>query len=109
MVTVKIRDDRKRHRTTLRMQGHAGADTEGKDLVCAAVSTLAYTLAQTMMCLYADGKLLHEPALRLEKGDVLVEVHPTTDGYAEVLYAFYVIRVGLALLAKTYPEYVRVE
>ena len=36
--------DRKTH--TLTMNGHAGADVKGRDIVCAAMTILAYTYAQ---------------------------------------------------------------
>ena len=40
---------------TLKLSGHAGQAEHDKDIVCAAASILAYTVAQTLQFQYEEG------------------------------------------------------
>lgn len=91
----------------LQLQGHAGAAPKGKDLICAAASMLAYTLAQTMEFMQEEGGLQVKPTIRLEEGDVLILAKPKPDRYAEALHAFFVTQAGYHLLEHNYPQNVK--
>lgn len=82
---------------TLRITGHAGF-CPGNDIVCAAVSTLACTLAATLDALGAD-----VTALRMEPGDVIITAHAGKG----VETAFLMVRTGLRQLAEAYPKNVK--
>lgn len=104
MIQTVFEEQRDRRVILLRLRGHAGQAQSGSDVICAAASILAYTVAQTAAYLYADGKLRRRPYIRLEKGDAIVTVRPKEEFYDEALYAFFVAQVGYSLLAKNYPQ-----
>ena len=89
------------------VEGHAGFDSQGRDIVCAAASMLA----QTMMRWAAE----HESCIRrfvaVEFGDGRAELDFWTegDGIREADVAFGVIEGGFRLLAERYPEHVRMK
>ena len=80
-------------KTHVTLQGHAGSDVYGRDLVCAAVSALVLTLA-------ANVEGMEGAEISLEAGNSRIQCGP--DGEA----AFDCICLGFALLAKKYPDYV---
>lgn len=77
---------------SLRISGHAGTAPAGQDLVCAAVSILAETLAD---CLPAGAAVLGEGLAEFS----FPEPDPQVD---------FVVR-GMELLAKCCPEAVKME
>ena len=91
----------------LYLRGHAGAAAPGEDPVCAAASILAYTAAQHFSYLYAEGKLEGRPDLRLEKGDAALCAIPQEDYLDEALHGLYVLSLGYALLARQYPQHLK--
>lgn len=93
----------------LQLQGHSGAAKQGEDLICAAASMLAYTLAQTMEFLSEDAGLQVKPTIRLEPGNTLILAKPKKENYAEALHAFFVTQAGYHLLEKNYPKNVQLQ
>lgn len=91
---------------TLKLTGHAGQAKKGQDIVCAAASILAYTVAQTLQFMYEEGGLQKKPHLKLEEGDTIIVAKPKAESYAEALHTFFVAQVGYHLLSKNYPKYV---
>ena len=91
---------------TLKLTGHAGQAEHGQDIVCAAASILAYTVAQTLQFMYEEGNLKKKPHIKLEEGDTIIVGKPKDDTYAETLHTFFVAQVGYHLLAHNYPQYV---
>lgn len=81
----------------LLVRGHAGYDENGRDIVCAAVSALVYTLVGTL----EDGGRLGSSVLRA--GLAVVE------GTGECGREFAMTGQGLRLLARQYPEYISVK
>ena len=93
----------------LEMSGHAGHGKKGEDIVCSAASILAYTVAQTVAHMAAQGKLLDAPQIVLEPGKCHVSAKPGKDTFYEVFHSFFVVQVGFYLLATRYPENVKLE
>lgn len=91
---------------TLKLTGHAGQAKKGQDIVCAAASILAYTVAQTLQFMYEEGGLQKKPHLKLEEGDTIIVAKPKAESYAEALHTFFVAQVGYHLLSKNYSQYV---
>lgn len=91
----------------LKVTGHAGAAEPGKDIVCAAATTLAYTVAQVLQFMYEERQLRKKPRIRMEAGDILIVVKPRDEFYAEALHTFFVAQAGYHLLSHNYPQYVR--
>lgn len=87
------------------MRGHAGADEHGKDIVCAAASMLAATLADNVYAMY-DGGLIREMCVKLEDGDAEIVCVPAA-GYRKLIaVVFEAISLGFAHLAQDEPDYV---
>lgn len=91
----------------LSMVGHAGHGKKGEDIVCAAASILAYTAAQAVAFMAAQGKLTGEPVIVLEPGKCLVRAQAGSEKFYEVFHTFFVVQVGFSLLATRYPENVK--
>ncbi len=90
-------------RLLLRMEGHAGAGTEGEDLVCAALSMLAMTLERRVTEL-AEHCF---PSVSRAPGTLLIACSPDETGLGQCRECFETVAAGLALLAAEKPEYVR--
>lgn len=95
----------KRNSHSLRLQGHAGAGKPGNDLVCAAVSALALTLADNVAQLTAQGDV-DRTLLRLESGDSWVRCRSKGKMRPVVTLIFDSICEGFSLLQTLYPEHV---
>lgn len=67
--------------------GHAGFARKGKDIVCAAASTLIFTLINSVPCIYDD------------EGDLYIKVLREKDRNV-----FETIVKGLGLLSVSYPD-----
>lgn len=79
----------------LELTGHAGWGQRGQDVVCAAATCLAYTLAYNLQCLDA-GDLV----ARLDPGDILIQAAPERE--ARKYFRF--VQRGLRMLEQNYPE-----
>lgn len=85
------------------VKGHAGTAPAGQDLVCAAVSTLTYTLAENVAQLHRLGKVA-EPEIRLENGDAEISCVPSV-AFKNIVRAFFeAVCIGFALLEEKYPD-----
>jgi uncharacterized protein YsxB (DUF464 family) len=83
------------------LEGHAGYAEEGKDIVCASASILAYTLASIVESLDKDA------TISLEPGDTVIECNCLTAyQYTSIKNAFNYTKVGYALLEQSYPQHV---
>ena len=91
------------------IDGHAGQDDSGHDIVCSAASILAYTLAQTMRYIAEQKGFETKPVIHLSDGKATVLVRPKEEYEGEVLQTFFTIEVGYSLLAQNYPQYVELK
>ena len=92
---------RRFNRVTVR--GHAGTAPAGQDLVCAAVSTLTYTLAENVAQLHRWRKVA-KPKIRLENGDAEISCVPAAACRSAVMDVFEAVCIGFALLEEKYPD-----
>lgn len=90
------------------VDGHAHSDEEGKDLVCAAVSALTYTLAANVAHICKGGQA-REQVCVMERGHSEISCKPLNRYRYGVALAMDAVCVGYELLAGQYPEYVRYE
>ena len=90
----------------LSIKGHAGAAEEGKDIVCASASILAYVVAQTITDLRKKRMLKNPPIIILRKGCSIISCKPMECCYDVAKYAFIYAKTGLELLQHNYPDYV---
>ena len=98
---IKVTVDMSKHEVTI--SGHAQYDEKGKDIVCAAVSILFYTLVET---LEAGQKMLRKNSLKkiIKEGESLVSCVPLKAYEPNVALVFFTIMNGIQLLADDYPE-----
>jgi uncharacterized protein YsxB (DUF464 family) len=106
MVRAEFFTNKESGSITLKLSGHAGQAEKGQDIVCAAASILAYTVAQALQFMYEQGELQKKPHIRLAEGDTIIVAKPNPETYAEALHTFFVAQVGYHLLAHNYPKYV---
>ena len=89
----------------LEIDGHAGYAPAGQDIVCAAVSTLTYTLVQNLaLMLCAD-----EYTADLEDGHARITACPPEASAELCRCIFMTIANGYAMLAAQYGQYIQFE
>ena len=94
----------------LTVEGHAGSDTQGHDLVCASASILAYTVAQVVSAMEHHGDLKGKPCIELSEGDATIIFRCKNDDiYAEARHTFFVAETGYSLLAHNFPQYLDIK
>ena len=76
----------------LAVRGHAGYGRQGQDIVCAGVSALVYALAGTLQ----ETERLAEAVMEPGRAEVT--------GRGECCREFALVRCGLEMLARQYPE-----
>ena len=87
------------------VKGHAGAGTEGNDIVCSAVSTVAYTVIGSLQELAGiDGAEIKEGLMKFR---IPTDILPDKVDLVSVIFA--VMEVGFQQIAASYGSYVKVE
>ena len=89
----------------LKVDGHAHSAPPGQDLVCSAVSTLVYTLAQNLMLTLHD----EDYSVLLTEGHSYIEAHPPDDRVEQCHHIFMTIANGLCMLEAQYGQYIHLE
>ena len=92
----------------LSMAGHAGAAPKGQDIVCAAATMLMYTAAQAALDMWSRGELQTSPSVKLDDGSAGVAFRPKEEAMEKGRLVLDVIRRGLEVLGKRYPENVAI-
>ena len=100
MIYIKFMPDE----YTVFITGHAEHDEKGKDIVCAAISTLFYTLAESLNAVAPmfDGEMQFSD----KEGNGYLKVTPKKEFEANVSLIYWTVLKGFELVAKTYKEYV---
>lgn len=102
---TRITYDRLELKVTI--EGHANHDEIGKDIVCAGISSLTYTLAMYVDKLNRFGKTLFAPNIRLDDGNAEISVVVKGNHEHQVREIFDAICEGYELLSQTYPDNVQ--
>lgn len=91
----------------LDITGHAEHGEKGEDIVCAAVSTLFYTLAEA---LYEYRHMMKEDIIFSdEDGNGHIECKPKSEFEANVSLIYWTIMTGFDLVARNYEKNVKFE
>lgn len=89
----------------LEINGHAGHGKKGKDIVCSAISTLFYTLGET---LYDSAEMLEEaPIFKDEEGDGYLCCTPKEEYQGNVACFYKTALTGMQMVANNYPKNVK--
>ena len=87
---------------TLDITGHAEHGKKGEDIVCSAISTLFYTLAQS---LYESKHMMSEDiAFSDEDGNGHLSCKPKAEYEANVSLIYWTILTGFELVEKNYKK-----
>jgi uncharacterized protein YsxB (DUF464 family) len=100
---IQVTYHRQYNRVTV--EGHAGAGPEGHDLVCAAVSAIALTLAGNVSYMESQ-EAVHGVTIKLEEGHAEIQCTPYRRYKDSASQIFRAICVGFELLATKYPEHI---
>ena len=90
------------------VEGHAGSGPEGHDLVCAAVSALALTLAGNVSHMEAQ-EAVYSVVVDLKEGNAEIQCTPYRRYKESVSQIYRAICVGFELLATKYPNNISYE
>ena len=82
-------------------KGHAGFAGKGYDVLCASISILSYTLAQTAITLHEQGFLTKKPNIKIEDGFTKIVMKPHKGMERDVHNAIAVVQIGFLLLTET--------
>ena len=94
--------------TRLTVEGHARFAEEGKDLVCASATILAYTLASFVEKMEQEKKCWAAMS-HFEKGTCIVSCIANEGYKAEVTNGYDIICRGFDILSEKFPDYVSFE
>ena len=94
MIEVIVTDD------YINVQGHADYAESGKDIVCAAVSTLTYTLINSINALTGDVIEVGD-----NPGNMFVKLKSLSDKGRLLIDSFF---IGVCEIANEYPQCVRI-
>lgn len=86
----------------LSMYGHAGGGEYGHDLICAAATTLAYTLAQVVTNMDERGELKEAPVIHITHGEAQISFRSRDAEQGRITMD--VLQAGLGCLAHNYPQ-----
>lgn len=94
MIAITVQQDR------ITVSGHAEYAEHGKDIVCAAISTLTQVLIASVEELTAADI---KPAVN--SGYTVIDMEESTERAQVLIDSFF---IGCQMVAEQYPEYVRV-
>lgn len=93
------------HTLEIKIEGHAGQNKKGKDIVCAAISTLFYTLGQALID--SEHMLEEKPIFKDEDGHGYLICKPKAEYEGNIARTYWTILIGFELLEKNYSKYVK--
>jgi uncharacterized protein YsxB (DUF464 family) len=105
MITITYKAHGKKHK--LSIEGHAESGEAGKDLICCAVSTLFYTLAQSMIEANHEGMLAKTPSIHEENGNGTISCVANGKYEANISLIWWTIINGFMLLEENYPQNIK--
>lgn len=84
--------------------GHANYGQYGSDIVCSAITILAYTLAESVNDAKKCEYLSHPPSIMISDGLIVIDCLPLSEQYDRMLTVFNTIKSGYKVLTANYPE-----
>jgi uncharacterized protein YsxB (DUF464 family) len=105
MIKITYKAKGKKHK--LSIEGHAESGDQGKDLVCCAISTLFYTLAQTIMEANEQGLLAKAPSIHEKNGNGTISCIANGRYEPNISLIWWTIINGFMLLEENYPKNIK--
>lgn len=87
--------------------GHAGFDDKGKDIVCAAISAIAYTLLNALKWA-EDESCLNIRVENVSDGNIYLEVLPYDFSKERIDTIIDTCIIGFSLIEEEYPDYITI-
>ena len=103
---MKVTFTERPEKLSLKVEGHAGYAEHGKDIVCAAASILAYTVARYVEYEDKQGTLKAPAVIKLDSGDVEITCEPKPEILKWLWDAYQFAKMGYLILAQNYPQHV---
>lgn len=100
---IKVIFNRQFYRLTV--SGHAGSGPKGHDLVCAAASAIALTLAGNVAHLEAQ-EAVHGVTIKMEEGNAEIQCTPYRQHKNTVMLILQSVCMGFELLSTKYPDHI---
>lgn len=100
---VKIILTEKNGAFELHAKGHAGYAEQGKDIVCAAVSILLFTLIESIN----ESDLLQQPIVVQREGNTFIRLVPKIENTGKIRGVFDVVANGFILLQENFQKNVK--
>ena len=97
MITIKVKKGKK---INIVVDGHAGSNEIGKDVVCAAVSTIVLTLTRAMNQIRATG---FEATLQKGHAEIVCRNTKANKPYIHMALS------GFVMLSGMYPQYITLD
>ena len=91
----------------LKVEGHADHGKKGEDIVCAAISTLFYTLAEALC--QSEEMMTAPLSFDESDGEGYIRCFPKEEYMGNISRTYWTILVGLQLVAHSYPTNVTFE
>ena len=107
MTMVTIDKQIRKGTLTFSALGHADPDSDGPNIVCAAISMLSYTLLQRCLNLQEEG-LLKSLDHEFESGEARITAEAKGRGKKQLISACDTVLSGFALLQDDYPEQIEI-
>lgn len=86
----------------LKIEGHAQHGKKGEDIVCAAISTLFYTLLEA---LHQSEDMMASPLSYDDSdGQGYIKCSPKEEYMGNITRTYWTILVGMELVANNYPD-----
>ena len=98
MTRIEVNDKGTIHE--IKIEGHAGFSKAGSDIVCAAVSALAYTFVNRLEDLMEKERV---ESLDYQEKDGFIGITFDSDT-TEALASFETIKIGFLMLEQNYPQ-----
>ena len=86
----------------LTVLGHAEHGKKGEDIVCAAISTLFYTLGEALN--QSKEMLKSEPVFKDENGKGILSCVPKKEYRGNIALTYRTVLIGMELVANNYPK-----
>lgn len=107
MIKVYAKKNEETGEYMFKVKGHCNTAEYGKDLVCAAVSILSLTLAQTIK--FNNNLLDEKPQITIHQGKAKIIFKPKSEYEAQLRISLNTVMNGFRVLQNEYPKIIHIK